>query len=92
MRNPLKALGNFKQMQQQMKKVQEELSHEIITIDEDGVKIVMSADLKIKEISIDGEPNVRVKNAFEKAIKKWQSIAAKKAMGMTGGLGGLLGS
>ena len=61
-----------------------------LTIEEDGVKIVISGDQKLKSLEIDGMTNDRVLDLINKAIKKSQELAAKKLAEMSGGLTGML--
>lgn len=83
-------LKQLKQMRDQALAIQRELSQEKVEVEEDGVKVVITGDQKIETLEIDGEPNWRVLNAINKAIKKSQEIAAKKLAQMSGGLSGLL--
>lgn len=90
--NPLKQLGDLNQMRKQALEMQKVLAAERITLDKDGVHIVITGDQKIVEFTIDGhEPEDRVINALQEAIKKAQEVAAKKLTQITGGLQGLLG-
>lgn len=90
--NPLKQLGDLNQMRKQAMEMQKVLAAERITLDKDGVHIVITGDQKILEFTIDGhEPEDRVKNALQEAIKKAQEVAAKKLTQISGGLQGLLG-
>lgn len=78
-------------MRDQAVKMQQVLSAEEVTVERNGVKVVMSGDQKIKILIIDGAEDWRVKEALSEAIKKSQEIAAKKLTEMSGGLQGLLG-
>lgn len=89
--NPFKSLGDLKNMRDQAMKMQQLLSSEEVVVEKNGVKVVMSGDQKIKELTIDGKDDWRVKEAIAEAIKKSQEIAAKKLTEMSGGLQGLLG-
>lgn len=89
--NPFKALGDMKSMRDQAMKMQQALAQEEVTVERNGVKVVMSGDQKIKELLIDGQQDNRVKDVIMEAIKKSQEIAAKKLTEMSGGLQGLLG-
>ncbi|OGG16386.1 hypothetical protein A3D78_04955 [Candidatus Gottesmanbacteria bacterium RIFCSPHIGHO2_02_FULL_39_14] len=89
--NPFKTLGDLKSMRDQAMKMQAALSQEEVVIEKNGVRVVMSGDQKIKELSIDGEEHYRVKEAIAEAIRKSQEIAAKKLTEISGGLQGLLG-
>lgn len=89
--NPLKSLSDLKTMRDQAKKMQEALSQEQVTVERNGVKVVMTGDQKIIELTIDGIGDERVKEAVAEAIRKSQEIAARKLTEMSGGLQGLLG-
>lgn len=89
--NPLKSLSDLKTMRDQAKKMQEALSQEQVTVERNGVKVVMTGDQKIIELTIDGVSDERVKEAVAEAIRKSQEIAARKLTEMSGGLQGLLG-
>lgn len=89
--NPLKSLSDLKTMRDQAKKMQEALSQEQVIVERNGVKVVMTGDQKIIELTIDGIGDERVKEALAEAIRKSQEIAARKLTEMSGGLQGLLG-
>lgn len=82
--NPLKGLGDLNEMRKKAGAMQQALAQEEVVVEEDGVRIVMSGDQKIKELSIDGMSDDRVKKAFEEALKRTQQIAASKLMSMGG--------
>ena len=86
----IKQLGQLKKMRDQAMAIQKQLSAEELTIEEDGVKIVISGDQKLKSLEIDGMTNDRVLDLINKAIKKSQELAAKKLAEMSGGLTGML--
>lgn len=89
--NPFKQLGDLKNMRDQAMEMQKALAQEKIVIEKNGVKVVMTGDQKIVELTIDGNEDHRVKDAISEAIKKAQEIAARKLTEMSGGLQGLLG-
>lgn len=89
--NPLKGLGDLKNMRDQAMKMQAALQGETVVVEKNGVRVVMTGDQKIKELYIDNQEDWRVKEALSEAIKKSQEIAAKKLTEMSGGLQGLLG-
>ena len=89
--NPFKGLSDLKSMRDQAIKMQQALSNEEVTVEKNGVKVVMSGDQKIKQLTIDGQEDFRVKEVIAEAIKKSQEIAAKKLTEISGGLQGLLG-
>jgi DNA-binding protein YbaB len=89
--NPLKGLGDLKNMRDQAMKMQAALQGETVVVEKNGIRVVMTGDQKIKELYIDNQEDWRVKEALTEAIKKSQEIAAKKLTEMSGGLQGLLG-
>lgn len=86
----VKQLGELKKMRDQAMAIQKQLSQEEIVIEEDGIKVVIAGDQKLKSLEIDGMTNVRVLELINKAIKKSQEMAAKKLAEMSGGLTGML--
>jgi nucleoid-associated protein EbfC len=86
----IKQLANLKKMRDQAMAIQKQLAVEEIEIDEDGIKIVITGDQKLKSLEIDGMSNARVLELINKAIKKSQEVAAKKLSEMSGGLSGML--
>ncbi len=86
----VKQLGQLKKMRDQAVKIQKQLAQEEIEINEDGIKIVISGDQKLKALEIDGMSNARVLELINKAVKKSQEMAARKLSEMSGGLTGML--
>jgi len=86
----IKQLGQLKKMRDQAMAIQKQLAAEELVIEEDGVKIVITGDQKLKSLEIDGMTNDRVLDLINKAIKKSQELAAKKLAEMSGGLTGML--
>ena len=83
-----------------MKKLQKELQHEVITVEEgDGaVRVEITGDQKIKKITIDPEAvdlgDIRqlerwIEDAVKQAIQESQRVAAQKMQPMMGVLGNL---
>ncbi len=91
MNNPLSQLGDLKKMRDQAMQIQRELQAEEVSVEKNGVEIVITGDQKIKEIKVNEKSDNDVKEAVNEAIKKSQEVAAKKLSQMQGGLGGLLG-
>ena len=91
MNNPFSGLGDLKKMRDQAMAIQKELQGEEVSVDKNGVQILISGDQKIREITTNGKNDNDIKEAVNEAIKKSQEIAAKKLATMQGGLGGLLG-
>jgi len=84
-------LMELKKMRDQAMAIQRQLAAEEVVVEEDGIKIVMTGDQRIKTLEIDGESQGRLIEVLNKAIKKSQEVAAKKLQEMSGGLSGLLG-
>ncbi|OGY17706.1 MAG: hypothetical protein A2784_00860 [Candidatus Chisholmbacteria bacterium RIFCSPHIGHO2_01_FULL_48_12] len=84
-------LKQLKQMRDQAMAVQKQLAAEEIVVERGAVKIVISGDQKIRELTVQGVSSQEVVNALNEAIKKSQELAAKKLQEMSGGLSGLLG-
>lgn len=91
MLNPFKQLGDLKKMRDQAMEIQRELQKEIIELEKNGVKIVISGDQRIQNIETNGKSDNDIKDAINEAIKKSQEVAARKLSQMGGGLSGLLG-
>jgi DNA-binding protein YbaB len=89
--NPLKGLGDLKQLREQAIKMQQQLSQEEIVVEEGDVRVVISGDQRIKEFSVQGISSDVAISALNKAIKQSQELAAKKLQQMSGGVPGLGG-
>jgi len=87
----LKQLRELKNMRDQAMAIQRQLAAEEVVVEEQGIKIVMTGDQKVKTLEVDGESQHRLIDVLNKAIKKSQEVAAKKLQEMSGGLTGLLG-
>ena len=71
--------------------MQKNLAGQQITVEENGVKVVISGDQKIIELSVQGIGNPVLNDVLNKAIRKSQELAAKELMNVSGGMGGLMG-
>ncbi len=80
--NPFKALGDLRSFQQKAQAMQKALAQEEVTVEKNGVRIVMSGDQKVKMIEVDGVMENRIADAFAEAVKKTQEIAARKLLEM----------
>lgn len=89
--NPFKQIGEIKKMRDQAMQIQRELQGEEVTVDKNGVRIVISGDQKIKVLESNGSSDNDIAEAVNEAIKKSQEVAARKLQQMGGGLSGLLG-
>jgi DNA-binding protein YbaB len=89
--NPFQQLNDLKKMRDQAMQIQKALQAEQITVEKNGVTIVMSGDQKVVSITSNGRSDNDIKECLNEAIKKSQEIAAKKLAQMGGGLGSLMG-
>jgi DNA-binding protein YbaB len=89
--NPFGQLGELKKMRDQAMQIQKQLQAKEVSIEKNGVEIVIAGDQKLKEIKTNGKSDNDIKEAVNEAIKKSQEIAAKELSQMQGGLAGLLG-
>ena len=71
--------------------MQKALEQETVTVERNGVKVVMTGNQKIVKLKIDGEEKKDVSDVINDALKESQKVAAKKLQEMGGGLSGLLG-
>lgn len=62
---------------------------EVVEVEEEGIKIVISGDQKIKSLVINGVENKILVEVVNRALKKSQEAAARKMKEM-GGLEGLI--
>ena len=91
MNNPFSQLSELKKMRDQAMQIQKELQAEEISLEKNGVEILITGDQKIKEIKTNGRSDNDIKEAVNESVKKSQEVAAKKLASMQGGLSGLLG-
>ncbi len=88
-------LGKVSKMKETMKEVQKELSETVIEENSGGVKVVVSADMELRELKL--EPKILENNdihriewlisdAVDKAFSKAKKEAAGKLKKVTGGL------
>ena len=95
-------MKQVQQMQAQMTEAQEKLKDEVVEASAGGgmVKVKMSGDLRLLELSIDPEAidpedaellQDMVLAAVNEGIRAAQELASSKLGGITGGLGGGLG-
>lgn len=77
-------LGDLNKLRQQAMQMQKNLAAQQITVEENGVKVVITGDQKIVEISIQGMSNPVLDDVLNKAIRKSQELAAKELMNVSG--------
>jgi DNA-binding protein YbaB len=82
----IKNLGDINKLRQQAMQMQKNLSGQQIVVEENGVKIVISGDQRILELSIQGISNDVLTDVINKAIRKSQELAAKELMNVSGGM------
>jgi DNA-binding protein YbaB len=85
-------LGELKKMRDQALQIQKQLAAQDVIVEENGVKIVITGEQKVKMLEIQGISNPVMLDVLNKAIKKSQEMAAKRLQEMSGGLSGLLGN
>jgi DNA-binding protein YbaB len=85
-------LKQYKDLRDQAKTLQNALAQESVTVEKNGVKIVVNGNLEITQLTIEdaakGNLENTLKDLFNDAIKKVQRIMAKKMQDM-GGLPGM---
>lgn len=81
--NPLKGLGDLRAMQQQAQKMQAALQQEEVTVERDGIKVVLRGDQYVKEIYVDDVLENRIVAVVNEAVKKTQELAARKLLEMS---------
>lgn len=84
-------VGQLKKIRDQAVQMQKQLQAEVIEVEENGIRVVMTGDQKVETVTIDGKYEERLVRVLNDAIKKSQQVAAKKLQEMSGGLKGLLG-
>jgi hypothetical protein len=84
-------VGQLKKIRDQAVQMQKQLQAEVIEVEENGIRVVMTGDQKVETVTIDGKYEERLVKVLNDAIKKSQQVAAKKLQEMSGGLKGLLG-
>lgn len=84
-------VSQLKKIRDQAVQMQKQLQAEVIEVEENGIRVVMTGDQKVETITIDGKYEERLVKILNDAIKKSQQVAAKKLQEMSGGLKGLLG-
>ena len=65
-------------------KLKQAIEAEVIEVEENGVKITIGGDLKIKNISVNNTENEALKDAVNNAIRKAQDLQVLKMKEMGG--------
>ena len=88
----LKKLGDLNEMRKTAQQIQSQLAAEIIEIVKNTtkgqLKIILTGDQKIKEISWDGVRDYELEAALGEALHKSQMVAASKLQQLSGSMGG----
>jgi DNA-binding protein YbaB len=79
-------LGDLNKLRQQAMTMQKNLSGQQVTVEENGVKVVISGDQRILSLEIQGLSNQVLNDVLNKAIRKSQELAAKELMNISGGM------
>lgn len=89
--NPLKGIGDLNKLRQEAMKLQQELKKIEIAKDKRNISVVVTGEMKIKSIKVDGEEMFDLKDVLNDALNEAQKKAASTMQQMGGGLQGLLG-
>jgi hypothetical protein len=73
----LKNVGAQGKQMAKLLQIQRQLSKKKIVLEEDGLKVVVTADMKIREIEINGERKDDLVKLLNKAIKESQRAMAE---------------
>lgn len=88
--NPFKQAGEIKKLRDQANAIQRELAMIEVESEKGRVKVVMTGDMKVKSVEINGEEMRDAREAFNEAVDKAQKTSAQKMQQMGGGLQDLL--
>jgi len=91
MMNPFKQAGEIKKLRDQANAIQKELGQIEVESEKGRVKVVMTGDMKVKSVEINGEEMKDAREAFNEAVDKAQKKSAQKMQQMGAGLKDLLG-
>jgi len=89
--NPFKQAAEIKKLRDQANAIQKELAQIEVESEKGRVKVVMSGDMKVKSVEINGEEMKDAREAFNEAVDRAQKKSAQKMQQMGGGLKELLG-
>lgn len=89
----LKQLGDLNQMRQTAQKIQQQLALEKVEVTKQTakglLKIILTGDQKVVEISFDGTRDYELESALGDVLYKSQMVAAGKLQQLSGGAGGI---
>ena len=89
--NPFKQAGEIKKLRDQANAIQKELAQIEVESEKGRVKVVMTGDMKVQSVAINGEEMKDAREAFNEAVDKAQKKSAQKMQQMGAGLKDLLG-
>lgn len=89
--NPFKQAAELKKLRDQAKKIQNELSQIEVESEKGRVRVIMTGDMKVKSVEINGEEMKDAREAFNEAVDRAQKKSAQKMQQMGAGLQDLLG-
>lgn len=84
MANIFQQAGDMMKLRKQAMEMQKQLAKQTVTIEENGIKVVMSGDQKIIEFEVGGVSSQDAITALNKALRKSQEEAAKQMQQMGG--------
>ena len=91
----VKQLGDLNQMRKTAQQIQSQLAAERVEVvkqtSKGTLKIVLTGDQKVLEVSLDGVRDYELGAALGEALYKSQMVAASKLQQLSGGMGGLMG-
>ena len=77
-----KQLGDLAKMQKQARDLQKQLTKEELVLEENGVKVVVSGQPRLKSLSFEeGVNGERIMKVINKALDEVQHLMAQKLMG-----------
>ena len=89
--NPFKQAGEIKKLRDQANAIQKELAQIEVESEKGRVKVVMTGDMKVQSVQINGEEMKDAREAFNEAVDRAQKKSAQKMQQMGAGLKDLLG-
>lgn len=91
----VKQLGDLNQMRKTAQQIQQQLAQEKIEVVKNttkgSLKIILTGDQKVLEVSLDGVRDYELEAALGEALYKSQMVAASKLQALSGGMGGMMG-
>lgn len=91
----VKQLGDLNQMRKTAQQIQQQLAQERVEVvkntSKGQLKIVLTGDQKVLEVSLDGVRDYELEAALGEALYKSQMVAASKLQALSGGMGGMMG-